>query len=102
LHDRAVNVARSLAVELSPPVLEGEGLVQALGWLQNHMENNYGLKVALTVVGHVELENSDLRELLFQMVRELLFNVVKHAGVAQAQVTLRVEGEHIVIDVADQ
>jgi signal transduction histidine kinase len=32
--------------------------------------------------------DSHLRMLLFQSIRELLFNVVKHAGVTQANVTL--------------
>lgn len=102
LHDRAVAVTRSLTVELSPPVLEGEGLAQALHWLQSYMENAYGLEVALTAERGVDVEGDDVRELVFQMVRELLFNVVKHAGVARAYVSLRDDGNRCLIEVADE
>lgn len=102
LHDRAVAVTRSLTVELSPPVLEGEGLAQALQWLQRHMEEAYGLQVTLVAEKGVDVESSDVRELAFQMVRELLFNVVKHADVAQARVALRTQGDHCLIEVADE
>lgn len=102
LHGEAVTVTRSLTAELSPPVLEGEGLGQALAWLANHMENTYGLTTTLTVEDGVAPERHDLRELLFQMVRELLFNVVKHAGVLEAEVTVRREQSRCVIEVRDE
>jgi CheY-like chemotaxis protein len=38
---------------------------------------------------------------LFQSVRELLFNVVKHAGTGTARVELQQQNEHIVIAVSD-
>lgn len=102
LHDQAVAVTRSLTVELSPPVLEGEGLAHALHWLQSHMEDAYGLQVTLAAEDGVDVESSDVRELAFQMVRELLFNVVKHAGVPQARVSLRGEGDRCLIEVTDE
>lgn len=102
LHSRAVAVTRLLTVELSPPVLEGEGLAQALHWLQSHMESTYGLEIVLTAERGIDVEGDDVRELVFQMVRELLFNVVKHAGVARAHVTLRADGDRCLIEVADE
>jgi alkylation response protein AidB-like acyl-CoA dehydrogenase len=35
----AVDKARRLSVDLSPPVLEGDGLIQALKWLRPHMRD---------------------------------------------------------------
>ena len=64
------------------------------------MEDIYGLRVD---VGAVEVEpaSADLRELVFQMVRELLFNVVKHAGVDEARLTVRRQDGRCQITVAD-
>ncbi len=101
LHARALAVTRSLAVELNPPLLHDEGLAEALAWLQNHVKSTYDLQVDLRVEDAAEPQSVDLRELLFQMVRELLFNVVKHAGVAQADVILREEDGRCVIEVCD-
>jgi len=42
-----------------------------------------------------------LRIVLFQVVRELLFNVVKHAGAHEATVTLRQVDDNVVIEVRD-
>lgn len=97
----AIRTTRTLTVELSPPVLQNEGLAAALQWLASHMAEHYGLQVSLEIVTDYQGSNDDLRMLLFQLVRELLFNVVKHAGVQQASVSVAEEGENLVICVAD-
>ncbi|MEZ4730570.1 MAG: CheR family methyltransferase [Caldilineaceae bacterium] len=88
----AIQTTRQLTVDLSPPVLKGEGLVEALGWLTRQMAEMQGLQVALQIIQPCPVPNEDMRVLLFQSVRELLFNVVKHAGTDRAAVALN-EGE---------
>jgi hypothetical protein len=44
------------------------------------MKEQHGLAVDVRVTGDVPVPGEDLRLLLFQVVRELLFNVVKHDG----------------------
>lgn len=101
LNGLAQVVTRSLTVELSPPVLEGEGVLAALRWLADHMEKRYGLHVQVTAE-EVDMASADLRELTFQMVRELLYNVVKHAEVAEAELDVRQREGFCQITVADQ
>ena len=36
--DEAISITRNLSIELSPPILRNEGLVQALNWLVTHMQ----------------------------------------------------------------
>lgn len=97
----AIRMTRSLSVDLSPPVLEGDGLAEAVRWLVAQMERQHGLAVQVEAADNVPIPSADLRVLLFQVVRELLFNVVKHAGVLQARVSLRCIDEHIQIEVTD-
>jgi signal transduction histidine kinase len=52
------------------------------------MKEQYGLQVDLEAKAPVDQLDHHLRMLLFQSIRELLFNVVKHAGVSQAKITL--------------
>ena len=67
------------------------------------MQELHGLQVNLRVARELPLPHEVLRVLLFQIVRELLFNVVKHAGVSEATVTLRQEAAGTLeIEVADQ
>ena len=97
----AILTTRTLTVELSPPVLQDEGLAAALQWLVSHMAERYNLHVVLEVATDYNVANDDLSMLLFQLVRELLFNVVKHSGVSEAFLTLAEDGENLVICVAD-
>lgn len=97
----AVSKTRRLAVDLSPQVLEHEGLVEAVRWLATQMEEVHGLKVEVSGVGTVLLPKP-VRILLFQIIRELLFNIVKHAGVNQAMVRLSQKDAELLIQVIDQ
>jgi len=93
----SLRLTRQLTVELSPPVLQGEGLLEALEWLSKHMHDIYGLETTVTASNHPRVADEDQRILLFQVVRELLFNAVKHAGVTEAHVTLQEEQGGITI-----
>jgi two-component system, chemotaxis family, CheB/CheR fusion protein len=97
----AIQNTRSLSVDLSPPILHDEGLVEAISWLAVQMERQHGLAVTVQAGNALPLPHADLRVLLFQIVRELLFNIVKHAGIPTAQVTLGYVNEQIRIEVRD-
>jgi signal transduction histidine kinase len=88
LLQESINASRSLSMDLNPPILQEAGLAAALEWLAGQMEAKYGLKVECLHDGDWQPEGEDLRSFLFQAVRELLFNVVKHAKVDRARVCM--------------
>ena len=98
----AMAASRSLTVSLCPPVLLEAGLMPGLRWLAEWMKDQHGLAVKVT--GDVaQVVPGSLNTLLFQAVRELLFNVVKHAGVKQASVVLdQPDEKSIRLTVVDQ
>jgi PAS domain S-box-containing protein len=98
----AIQITRELSVDLSPPILQVEGLAEALRWLGSQMQQQHGLIVTLQAVEPLPVLNEDLRVMLFQAVRELLFNIVKHAGVAAAQIDIAIEEGQLRIGVSDQ
>ena len=91
--EEAIQASRSLTVELSPPVLHQAGLAAALAWLAVRMREQNLFTV------HIEAEREDdpasemVRLLLFESVRELLLNAVKHSGASEAWVTMTREPE---------
>ena len=87
LLDQSIEASRSLTVELNPPALYADGFDKALHWLARWMAEKHGLRVEVLAEEHVE-PDEQVRVLLFQSVRELLFNVVKHAQVRQAHVEM--------------
>jgi PAS domain S-box-containing protein len=103
LLDQSIAISKSLAVELFPPILRERGLTPALVWLARWMEEKHGL--AVTVERELEIgpDREGIDTLVFQSVRELLFNVSKHSGVKAAKVRIgRGEGEEIRIEVSDR
>ena len=87
LVDEAITASRSLTVELSPPILHEAGLQAGLQWLARWMRQKHNLEVELR--GHKDTTlREDVRVLLFESVRELLFNVVKHAGTRRSAVEI--------------
>lgn len=86
---QCLQYARTLMAQLSPSVLQDLGLIPALHWLAEQMAQQ-GLKVDVKVLTQ-EMPSFDEHQsdLLFQALRELLTNVLKHAGASAASVTVR-------------
>jgi PAS domain S-box-containing protein len=98
----AVEAARTLSVSLFPPVLHVGGLPVALSWLARRTQEQYGVVVKVTADPQANPAAGDVRILLFEAVRELLFNAVKHAGTDQVDVKLAIgAGDTIHIQVSD-
>lgn len=89
LLEDAITASRSLATELSPPVLNDAGLFAAFEWLVRKVEKDYNLRVALHFQEDAEPESEQVRTLIFECVRELLFNIVKHAHTHEASLIVR-------------
>lgn len=100
--DQSLTYTRSLVAELSPHVLYQFGLPKALKWLGEQM-----LQHGLVVRVESKTDSLPLSEeravLLFQSVRELCFNIVKHAGTDHAVVSLTEQSNgEICIRVSDK
>lgn len=93
LLDESISVSRSLTVELSPPILHDAGLAAGMGWLARWLREKRGMMVDLHVDPNLSVEREDVRVLVFEAVRELLLNVVKHAQVDQVRVEIFQQGE---------
>jgi CheY-like chemotaxis protein/two-component sensor histidine kinase len=101
LIDEAIAASRSLTAELSPPILHEAGLKAGLEWLARRMADTQGLFVNLELQ-EIDPLPEDSKILLFESVRELLFNAVKHANVRSAVVNLRCIDNSIQVIVSDQ
>jgi len=101
LLEEAIRSSRSLTAELSPPVLHTAGFVPALQWLAHWMADTHRLTVTVQADPAVRVEADAPKVLLFQAVRELLLNVVKHAGVAQAEVDVTAQADSLQLRVTD-
>jgi signal transduction histidine kinase len=99
--DRSIDDTRTLTFELSPPILYELGFEPALQWLMEHMYHHFKLRVSLTNDGTDKPLAEDIRVVLFQSVREILINVVKHAQTYDAFVSLEKINDSIRIVIED-
>jgi CheY-like chemotaxis protein len=91
-----------LSAELSPPILQEGGLADGLEWLARWMRDRHRFNVDLAIEARPHLDE-DVKVLLFESVRELLLNAVKHAGVPGARVRLgRVGADRLRVEVSDE
>ena len=101
LLQQAIDESRTLTFELSPPVLYELGLPAAVEWLAEQMQRRHGVKIR----SHSDALNEpipiDIRVLLFQSIRELLTNIIKHANARNASVSLRTDEGKVEIIVVD-
>ncbi len=82
----AQQVMRDMVADLAPPILREAGLSAALHWLARVMRERYQQEVDVHIETDVSPQQAEVRDLLFDAVRECLFNAVKHAGCDRAEV----------------
>lgn len=101
LLDESIAITRNLSIDLSPAILKGEGLKEALDWLSSQMHEQYGLAIDIHANGVSTRFEDTLRILLFQAIREALFNIVKHANTTHAKITFEELDDTIRLTVKD-
>jgi PAS domain S-box-containing protein len=98
----AIGKSRGLSHELSSPALAQGDVAGAFESLAEQMQTQHGLTVRLDLCERVELASEPLRVLLYRAAQELLFNVIKHAGVREATLRLRRRRGRLCLSISDK
>ncbi len=97
-----IDITRSLASELSPSVLHQCGLAAGFGWLRDWFGEKYGFNLEVSAEESL-MPDEDISITLFQCVREIVFNSVKHSSVKSARLTMVCDDDSFVnISIEDQ
>jgi PAS domain S-box-containing protein len=99
--EQSIRDTRSLTYELSPPVLHEIGLHQAVEMLIEHMNSISQTRFTLTSTSTSDTLTYEQRTTLYQAVRELMRNVVKHAHARHATVSLECRSGNYSVTVDD-
>ncbi len=98
---RALTYTRTIVGDLSPLVLQDLGLPAAIRWLAGRMQQ-HGLTVTVQATLPEGLVLPDAQAVfLFQAIRELLLNTLKHANCRGASVLLAVSSSVLQAEVYD-
>ncbi len=101
LIDQSISYTKSLSFELSPPLLYDIGIEATIEWLAEHMQKQHYILFYCKNDGSPKPLMRDVSILLFQTVRELFMNIVKHSQAHQVNVGISREADDIKIVVED-
>jgi PAS domain S-box-containing protein len=99
---QAIQDTRDLVFDLSSPVLNEIGLAAAISeWLEEQVEKKHGLQTEFICDDQEPELDEDMRAILFRNVRELLNNVVRHAGANKVSVRMERVGDTAIVVIQD-
>jgi len=98
--DDSMHNLRNLSTDLSPPLLYEMGLRSAIEHLGERLAEKHGIRVEISGDETIEFREN-LRVTLFQMARELLINMVKHARASKATVLVSAKEGSVCLEVGD-
>ena len=101
LLDNAIQDTRTLTFEISPPLLYELGFEPAVEWLIEKFMERHNIPIEYECNGGSRVLDDDVSFFLFKSVRELLFNIVKHAKANKIKVLVRREKNRIQISIED-
>ena len=98
----AIRAIRSAIFDLSSPQLNEIGLLAATSdWMEEQLEQKYGIKTAIEGDKNLRVYDDNLRVLIFRSIRELLMNVIKHAKTKEVKVVFETFNNNMVISIED-
>ncbi|MBA7641930.1 hypothetical protein ES703_49616 [subsurface metagenome] len=104
LHSQAVEALdhlRYCAQDLRPRILDDLGLVAALEWMLEGIEENYGIGAHVEVIGTERDLPAEMQIPLFRIAQEALSNVRRHAEASTVLVKLEFGDDSITMTVSD-
>jgi len=99
--DQALEDTQSLTFELASPILYELGFEAAVEWLAEQMQEQHSLRTEFHNCPQPKPLQEGVSVVLFQAVRELLVNVVKHARATSVRVGLRRVNHSLRVTVQD-
>jgi len=101
LIEQTIKETRTLTFELSPPILYELGLGQAIKWLIDQFREKHGLDIELIDDGQDKPFSHNTRFFIFQAIRELLVNIVKHAQATKVNIIMKRDDDHLRVIIED-
>ncbi len=99
--DQIIDDIQSLTFELSSPLLFGEGLEAALKDLGEQLLSRYKLRSSFMSLGVPAGLSESLIITVYKVVRELLYNIIKHAEAAAVEILVSSDDEVVSVVVSD-
>ena len=98
---QSIRQTRELMTDITNPVLYDMGLRAAVEALAEEVKTRRGISFTCTFAGKLGSLGQELEVMIFQVVKELVQNVVKHSRARSAGIAIEEEGKSVRMIVAD-
>jgi signal transduction histidine kinase len=92
---------RNLSMELRPTMLDDLGLLPTMEWHVRNYSELTNIRVALDPIGIDQRFPPEVETAAYRIAQEALTNIARHAKAGEAWVSIRVNGDNLVIQVKD-
>jgi PAS domain S-box-containing protein len=92
---------RTMSYLLHPPLLDENGLSEALSWYIEGLTERSSLEIDLTVSENFGRLSRELELAVFRIVQECLTNIHRHSGSKTAAIRLSRNAEHVTLEIQD-
>jgi PAS domain S-box-containing protein len=94
---------REISINLRPSMLDDTGLILTLFWHFNRYTSQTDIKVNFRHSNLLDKRfQTEIETTVFRIIQEALTNVARYAKTDSVDVTLRLEGEMIILEISDQ
>ena len=93
---------RSLSYLLHPPLLDELGLASAIEEYAKGFSQRSGIDMEFEMPSEVGRLSKEAEMALFRIVQEALGNIQRHSGSSRGKIRLALEGDDVVLEVADE
>lgn len=97
----ALEYLRRYAQDLRPRILDDLGLIPALEWMAEDMEDNYGIRAHVEVIGSERSLLAEVQLLVFRIAQQALSNIRRHAEASAVAIKLEFGDNNLVMIVSD-
>jgi PAS domain S-box-containing protein len=102
LVERAIQQIRSISHLLHPPLLDDVGLLSAIRWYLDGLQDRSGLAISLDVEPPIFPRLApDLETAVFRIIQEALTNVFRHSGARTARVQVTEKDHQLMVAIRD-
>jgi len=101
LIDEAIQTVKRISTELRPGVLDDLGLSAAIEWAGQEFEKRTEIKLEFTSRPKDIILDGDRSTAIFRIFQEALTNIVRHANATNARISLKQDGDRVVLRIRD-
>lgn len=101
LIDDTIQAVRKIASGLRPEVLDEVGLAAAIGWQARDFQMRTGIRCKADLPPADAGPDPDRSTAVFRIFQEVLTNVARHAHATRVEIVLRMNPDHVLLEVRD-